>query len=105
MKQSLENVENELKALESGKKASAPRARKALQSLKQSSHSLRKQITENVKTMPIKSRPKKENVNVFDAKMEQVEEPEVVEEEDEKPKPNSSKKKAKPKTRAKKLSA
>jgi predicted RNA-binding Zn ribbon-like protein len=78
MRQSLENVERELKSLESGKKASAPRARKALQSLKQSSHSLRKQITENVKTMPTKKRVKKENVNVFEAKMEQVE-PEQVE--------------------------
>ena len=103
MKQSLENVEKELKSLESGKKASAPRARKALQSLKQSSHSLRKQITENVKGMPVKSRGKKEAVQVFEAKMEQVEpEPEPGdEEEDEKPKPNSSKKKAKPKPRAK----
>ena len=104
MKQSLENVERELKSLESGKKASAPRARKALQSLKQSSHSLRKQITENVKTMPVKSR----SVKVVEVPIQVEPEPEPEPkpgDEDEKPKPNSSKKKAKPKPRAKKLSA
>jgi hypothetical protein len=103
MKQSLENVESELKSLESGKKASAPRARKALQSLKQSSHSLRKQITENVKGMPVKSRGKKEPVQ----SPEVVQSPEdfKVEEEEEKPKANSSKKKAKPRAKSKKLSA
>ena len=78
MRQSLENVERELKSLESGKKASAPRARKSLQSLKNSSHALRKQITDSVKTMPTKKRVKKETVNVLDAKMSQVE-PESVE--------------------------
>jgi hypothetical protein len=99
MKQSLENVESELKSLESGKKASAPRARKALQSLKQSSHSLRKQITENVKGMPVKSRGKKEAV--------EEPEPEQVEPELELEEKKSSTKKAKPKakTKSKKLSA
>lgn len=80
MKQSLDEAEKELKSLEAGRKASAPRARKSLQALKQSSHQLRKQITESVKSMPTKKRvSKKEEVNVLDAKMSQVEpEPEVV---------------------------
>jgi hypothetical protein len=79
MRQSLDATEKELKALEAGRKASAPRARKSLQSLKQSSHQLRKQITESVKSMPTKKRTKKEEVNVLDAKMSQVEEPEPEE--------------------------
>ena len=70
MRQSLDECERELKSLEGGRKASAPRARKSFQALKQSSHAMRKQITESVKSMPVKSRTKKE-----------VEpEPEVVEE-------------------------
>jgi len=64
MRKSLDETEKELKSLESGKKASAPRARKSLQALKQSSHQLRKQITESVKSMPTKKRVKKEEVNV-----------------------------------------
>ena len=84
MRQSLDDTERELKSLESGKKASAPRARKSLQSLKQSSHALRKQITDSVKSMPTKKRVKKEPVQVLDARMSQVEaepepEPEPVE--------------------------
>ena len=62
MKQSLDETEKELKALEGGRKASAPRARKSLQALKQSSHALRKQITDSVKSMPTKKRTKKEEV-------------------------------------------
>jgi hypothetical protein len=105
MKQSLAEVEEHLTKLQNGRKASSSKARASLMSLKKNSHQLRSDITKFTKELPVRTRPKKENVNVFDAKMEQVEEPEVVEEEDEKPKPNSSKKKAKPKTRAKKLSA
>jgi len=78
MKQSLDETEKELKALEGGRKASAPRARKSLQALKQSSHQLRKQITDSVKSMPTKKRTKKEEVNILDAKMSQVEEPAEV---------------------------
>ncbi len=78
MRKSLDETEKELKSLESGKKASAPRARKNLQALKQSSHQLRKQITESVKAMPVKARAKKaEAVDVQDARMSQVEEPEA----------------------------
>ena len=89
MRQSLDETEKELKSFEGGRKASAPRARKALQALKQSSHALRKQITESVKSMPTKSRvPKKsEEVNVLDAKMSQIEpEPESEAEPVKKPK-------------------
>lgn len=97
MRQSLENVEHELKSLESGKKASAPRARKSLQSLKNSSHALRKQITDSVKTMPTKKRVKKAEVNVLP--LEEVRqlqaEPEPEEQVVEKPKA----KKAKPKVK------
>ena len=59
MRKSLDETEKELKSLESGKKASAPRARKSLQSLKTSSHALRKQITEHTRSMPVKARVKK----------------------------------------------
>ena len=96
MRKSLDETEKELKALEGGRKASAPRARKSLQSLKQSSHQLRKQITDSVKSMPTKKRTKKEEVNVLDAKMSQVEEPET-EPEEEKPKADSTVKKARTK--------
>lgn len=101
MRQSLDATEKELKALEGGRKASAPRARKSLQALKQSSHQLRKQITDSVKSMPTKKRTKKEEVNILDAKMSQVEEPEA-EPEEEKPKADSSKKKVRSKRPPKK---
>ena len=101
MRKSLDETEKELKSLEGGRKASAPRARKSLQALKQSSHALRKQITESVKGMPTKKRTKKEEVNILDAKMSQVEEPEP-EPEEEKPKADSSKKKVRTKRPPKK---
>ena len=91
MKQDLENVEKELKSLEGGRKASAPRARKSLQSLKTSSHALRKQIVEHTKSLPVKSRTKKEVVEEPPTPTP-TPEPEV-----EQPKATSSKKKAKPK--------
>jgi hypothetical protein len=90
MRQSLDATEKELKSLESGRKASAPRARKSLQALKQSSHQLRKQITESVKGMPTKKRTKKEAV-------QNPEEPVEAEPEEEKPKADSSKKKVRTK--------
>ena len=100
MRQSLDDTERELKSLESGKKASAPRARKSLQSLKNSSHALRKQITDSVKSMPTKKRTKKEEVNVLDAKMSQVEDPEAEAEAEPEP---VKKPKAVRKPRAKKV--
>lgn len=82
MKKSLDETEKELKELEGGRKASAPRARKSLQALKQSSHQLRKQITESVKSMPVKKRTKKseEVLPMEEIKQLQAEPEEVVEE-------------------------
>ena len=51
LKSLLDTVENEVKAFESGKKASAPRARKTLQDVKKSSHELRKSIIEKLNQM------------------------------------------------------
>ena len=106
MKNELEAAEREIKSLEGGRKASAARARKSLQSLKNSSHGLRKSIVEHTKSLPTKSRVRKspEEVNILDAKLSQAEE--VVDEpvEEDEPKPDASKKKAKPKRIPKKVS-
>ena len=55
----LDTCENEIKSLESGRKASSARARKSLQNIKTASHSLRKEITAHTKSLPTKSRTKK----------------------------------------------
>ena len=81
MRQSLDECEKELKSLEGGRKASAPRARKSLQALKQSSHAMRKQITESVKSMPTKSRVKKEVAQIPEEPVEAEPEPVAVVEE------------------------
>ena len=52
----LETAEREITSLESGRKASAARARKALQIIKSLSHALRKQIVEYSKGLPTKKR-------------------------------------------------
>ena len=98
MKQSLADVEEHLSKLQAGRKASSAKARASLMSLKKNSHQLRSDITKFTKELPVKSRVKKEQVNVFDAKMEQVEpEPESVVEPEAtpkvKPKPRGLKKK------------
>ena len=54
----LDNAEKEVKSLECGKKASSARARKSLQNIKTNCHSLRKNITEHTKSIPIKSKCK-----------------------------------------------
>ena len=101
MRQELDSAEKEIKSLEGGRKASAARARKSLQSLKNSSHGLRKSIVEHTKSLPVKSRKKVEEINVQDARMSQVEtEPEPIED---LPKADASKKKAKPKRIPKKV--
>ena len=56
LKTMLAQAEKEVKALESGKKASSARARKALQGIKSSSHKLRKDIIEHTKTLPVKKK-------------------------------------------------
>jgi peptidoglycan hydrolase CwlO-like protein len=52
-------AEEEVKSLESGKKASSARGRKVLQSIKGNCHALRKSITETTKALPTKTRTKK----------------------------------------------
>ena len=47
----LETAQREVQALEGGKKASAPRARKSLQEVKKLSHELRKVIVEHLKSV------------------------------------------------------
>ena len=84
-----ENAENEIKSLKAGRRAAAPRARQSLQQIKQTSHKMRGDIMNTVKSIPVKSRTKKE------PKAEPVEEelpppPELKREESEapvKPKP------------------
>ena len=55
-----DNAENEIKSLKAGRRAAAPRARKSLQQIKQTSHKMRSDIMHTVKSMPVKSRTKKE---------------------------------------------
>jgi hypothetical protein len=52
----LETAEREITSLEGGRKASAARARKALQIIKGLSHTLRKQVVEYSKGLPTKKR-------------------------------------------------
>ena len=52
----LDNAKLEITALEAGKKASAPRARKHMQGIKTHAHALRKSITGHVSSIPIKKR-------------------------------------------------
>jgi len=59
LKSLLDTVENEVKAFESGRKASAARGRKSLQDVKKSSHELRKSIIEQLNQMK-KDKPVKE---------------------------------------------
>ena len=100
MKQSLAEVEEHLAKLQNGRKSSSSKARASLMALKKNSHVLRSDITKYTKELPTKSRPKKENVNVFEAKMEQVEpEPEPVEPELELEEKKASTKKAKTKAK------
>lgn len=71
----IELASTEIASLESGVKASAPRARKALQSIKTASHELRKNITASIKkTKPIKEEKKEEE------KKEEIKEGPVKEE-------------------------
>jgi hypothetical protein len=55
-----DNAEAEIKSLKAGRRAAAPRARKSLQQIKQTSHKIRGDIMNTVKSMPVKSRTKKE---------------------------------------------
>ena len=70
-------AEKEVKALESGKKASSARARKALQGIKSNSHKLRKDIIEHTRTLPIKKKATKQPQTVETAQAVETE-PETV---------------------------
>ncbi len=52
----METTDKELVSLISGRKASSARARKSLQNLKALAHTMRKQIVEHVKSLPVKSK-------------------------------------------------
>ena len=54
-----DNAEAEIKSLKAGRRAAAPRARKSLQQIKNTSHRMRSDIMNTVKSMPVKSRTKK----------------------------------------------
>ncbi len=56
----LETAEREIASLENGRKASAARARKALQIIKGLSHALRKEIVEYSRGLPTKKRSTEE---------------------------------------------
>ena len=59
LKANVDNLEKELKSLESGKKASSARSRKCLQTIKAQSFNMRKDITNYTKTLPTKKRTTK----------------------------------------------
>ena len=86
-----DNAETEIMSLKAVRRAAAPRARKRLQQIKQSSHKMRGEIMNTVKSMPTKSRTKKE------PKADPVEEdlpspPELKREPSEAPKPKTVRK-------------
>lgn len=58
LKSHVSTLETELADLMKGRKASSARARKLLQTLKTTSHTMRKQVVEHVKTMPVKTKTK-----------------------------------------------
>ena len=51
MKMMINQAESEVSSLQNGKKASSSRARKSLQDIKTTAHSLRKAITETTKAL------------------------------------------------------
>jgi hypothetical protein len=69
--------ESEITSLESGRKASSSRARKSLQAIKGSAHTMRKMITETTKALPTKTRAKKAPVVAEPERVEEVPEPAV----------------------------
>ena len=80
LKSHLANLENELADLQKGRKASSTRARKLLQTLKNTSHMMRKQIVEHVKTLPVKARVRGpvQAVEVPQVQAEDLNQPEPV---------------------------
>ena len=60
LRQNLNDCEEHVKSLESGRKSSSSKARANLMKMKNQSHQLRKQIMLHHKDLPTKSRVKKE---------------------------------------------
>ena len=57
LKSHVASLESELNALRAGKKASAPKARLALQKIKVLAQEMRKSVMLHVKSLPVKSKP------------------------------------------------
>lgn len=68
-----DECESELLKLKGGRKASSAKVRKSLQNIKTKSHGMRKSVTAHTKTIPTKTRIKKEIVEP----VELVEEEEI----------------------------
>ena len=64
LKTLLGQTETELNALLAGKKASAPRIRASLQKIKSVSHSMRAGVMDYTKALPVKSRAKREELQI-----------------------------------------
>jgi hypothetical protein len=91
MKANLEDCEKHIKSLESGRKSSSAKSRSMLMKIKQDSHTLRKEIIMQCKSLPVKSRAKK----VAKVAEEEPNEPEEVAEVEKKvPKKKRTPKKA-----------
>ena len=80
LKSHVSTLETELADLQKGRKALAARARKLLQTLKVTSHTMRKQVVEHVKSLPTKTKTKIVVVAVPEPVVEPVVEavPEVI---------------------------
>ena len=56
-------ADDELQSLVAGKKASAPRVRASLQKIKILCHSMRQEVMNHTKTLPVKKRAKKSDID------------------------------------------
>ena len=99
MKQNLSEVEEHLNKLQGGRKASSAKARASLMKLKKDSHLLRGEIMTYTKKMPVKTRAKKADIGIEEARQLQAEP-----EEETTPDPEVVKPKVR-KSRAKKVAA
>lgn len=85
MKQNLSEVEEHLNKLQGGRKASSAKARASLMKLKKDSHLLRGEIMTYTKKMPVKTRARRADIGIEEARQLQAEpeeettpDPEVV---------------------------
>ena len=85
LKQVIYQTETELNLLQTGRKTAGPRARKGLQDIKNQSGLLRKEITTFTKSLPTKTRPKKDKAVAEPEPVEQVAELEPIEQVAEQP--------------------